>query len=90
MNTHNYSELTSLNSESKTIMSGMSICSKIDQHDAHSKYPSTDAGVPVVPGYHGNNQDPEYLLKEAKQIGTFDLNTTLEFRFIPFFKGFRS
>ena len=28
-----------------------------------------EAGVPVVPGYHGDNQDPDYLAKEAKKIG---------------------
>ncbi|TFK56357.1 hypothetical protein OE88DRAFT_6888 [Heliocybe sulcata] len=27
------------------------------------------AGVPCVPGYHGTNQDPEFLLQEAKRIG---------------------
>jgi len=26
------------------------------------------AGVPCTPGYHGDNQDPEYLLEEAKKI----------------------
>ena len=29
------------------------------------------AGVPVVPGYHGKNQDPDFLLEEAKKIGMF-------------------
>jgi len=28
-----------------------------------------EAGVPVVPGYHGDNQDAEFLAKEAKKIG---------------------
>ncbi len=28
-----------------------------------------DAGVPVVPGYHGEGQDPDQLLVEAQQIG---------------------
>jgi len=28
-----------------------------------------EAGVPVVPGYHGDNQDTEFLAKEAKKIG---------------------
>lgn len=35
-------------------------------------YPSNsslDAGVPVVPGYHGTNQDPDFLLERAKEIG---------------------
>lgn len=27
------------------------------------------AGVPVVPGYHGDNQDPAYLASEAAKIG---------------------
>ncbi|MBT1074185.1 acetyl/propionyl/methylcrotonyl-CoA carboxylase subunit alpha [Geobacter grbiciae] len=27
------------------------------------------AGVPLVPGYHGENQDPEFLGQEAKRIG---------------------
>ena len=27
------------------------------------------AGVPVVPGYHGNKQDPDFLANEAKRIG---------------------
>ena len=28
-----------------------------------------DAGVPVVPGYHGENQDPAFLKAEASKIG---------------------
>ncbi|KAH7310979.1 3-methylcrotonyl-CoA carboxylase-like protein subunit alpha [Rhexocercosporidium sp. MPI-PUGE-AT-0058] len=27
------------------------------------------AGVPCIPGYHGGNQDPNYLLEEARRIG---------------------
>ncbi|KAK6499340.1 hypothetical protein TWF506_003968 [Arthrobotrys conoides] len=27
------------------------------------------AGVPCIPGYHGTNQDPAYLLTEAEKIG---------------------
>jgi len=27
------------------------------------------ANVPVVPGYHGEDQDPQLLLNEAKKIG---------------------
>ncbi len=27
------------------------------------------AGVPLTPGYHGENQDPAFLVKEAKRIG---------------------
>jgi 3-methylcrotonyl-CoA carboxylase alpha subunit len=29
----------------------------------------TKAGVPVVPGYHGTNQDPDFLAAEAAKIG---------------------
>ncbi|AUH32268.1 acetyl-CoA carboxylase biotin carboxylase subunit [Paracoccus tegillarcae] len=28
-----------------------------------------EAGVPVVPGYHGSNQDPAHLAQQAEQIG---------------------
>ena len=28
-----------------------------------------EAGVPVVPGYHGDNQDPAFLADEAEKIG---------------------
>ena len=28
-----------------------------------------EAGVPVIPGYDGGNQDPEFLLEKAKEIG---------------------
>ena len=28
-----------------------------------------EAGVPVVPGYHGGNQDPDFLAAEADKIG---------------------
>lgn len=34
-----------------------------------SKIIMTNANVPVVPGYHGKNQDPKYLQEEAKKIG---------------------
>ena len=27
------------------------------------------AGVPVVPGYHGSNQDPDFLKSKASEIG---------------------
>ena len=27
------------------------------------------AGVPVVPGYHGDDQDPDHLVEEARRIG---------------------
>ncbi len=29
----------------------------------------TEANVPVVPGYHGDEQDPEYLAEQANSIG---------------------
>ncbi|OUS05065.1 3-methylcrotonyl-CoA carboxylase [Rhodobacterales bacterium 52_120_T64] len=29
----------------------------------------TNSGVPVVPGYHGSNQDADFLANEAKNIG---------------------
>ncbi|MCJ1463578.1 hypothetical protein MMC07_002186 [Pseudocyphellaria aurata] len=29
----------------------------------------TDAGVPCIPGYHGSNQDAEFLKSEASKIG---------------------
>ncbi|MEL6967553.1 MAG: biotin carboxylase N-terminal domain-containing protein, partial [Pseudomonadota bacterium] len=29
----------------------------------------SDAGVPVVPGYHGDNQDPAFLKRKAYEIG---------------------
>ena len=28
-----------------------------------------NAKVPIVPGYHGDNQDPQFLLSESKKIG---------------------
>lgn len=66
-------DMSLLLSESKTIMS-----SKDDSDDYHSPYGLssilsriTDAGVPVVPGYHGSNQDPAYLLQEAATIGDY-------------------
>lgn len=36
---------------------------------SESKYIMEDAGVPVVPGYHGENQDPKFLMEEADKIG---------------------
>ncbi|PSR84466.1 hypothetical protein PHLCEN_2v5424 [Hermanssonia centrifuga] len=35
---------------------------------SESKTIMSKAGVPVVPGYHGSNQDPEFLLQQAKDI----------------------
>ncbi len=29
----------------------------------------SQAGVPVVPGYHGDNQDPKFLAEQAEKIG---------------------
>lgn len=34
-----------------------------------SKQIMINAGVPVVPGYHGDNQDPEFLYQQAKLVG---------------------
>ncbi|CAK83317.1 unnamed protein product (macronuclear) [Paramecium tetraurelia] len=36
---------------------------------SESKIIMTDAKVPVVPGYHGETQDPNFLLQEAEKIG---------------------
>ncbi|KAI9347527.1 carbamoyl-phosphate synthase L chain, ATP binding domain-containing protein [Pilaira anomala] len=36
---------------------------------SESKYIMQDAGVPVVPGYHGENQDVGYLKDQAEKIG---------------------
>ncbi|KAF2469350.1 methylcrotonoyl-CoA carboxylase subunit alpha mitochondrial precursor [Lindgomyces ingoldianus] len=35
---------------------------------SESKNIMTAAGVPCIPGYHGSNQDPEYLKNEAAKI----------------------
>lgn len=34
-----------------------------------SKHIMSAANVPIIPGYHGENQDPEFLLSEAKKLG---------------------
>ncbi|KAF2660326.1 methylcrotonoyl-CoA carboxylase subunit alpha mitochondrial precursor [Lophiostoma macrostomum CBS 122681] len=36
---------------------------------SESKDIMTAAGVPCIPGYHGKNQDPEYLEEQAADIG---------------------
>ncbi|WP_296403475.1 acetyl/propionyl/methylcrotonyl-CoA carboxylase subunit alpha [Psychrobacter sp.] len=36
---------------------------------AESKQLMETAGVPLIPGYHGGNQDPEFLLQQAERIG---------------------
>ncbi|THH07096.1 hypothetical protein EW146_g9423 [Bondarzewia mesenterica] len=36
---------------------------------SESKTIMSNAGVPCVPGYHGSNQDPQYLFEEAQKIG---------------------
>lgn len=36
---------------------------------SESKNIMSAAGVPCIPGYHGENQDPTYLYNQAKQIG---------------------
>ena len=40
-----------------------------NQHFLESKFTMTAAGVPVVGGYHGEEQNPEFLLAEANKIG---------------------
>ena len=35
---------------------------------SESKFIMGNAKVPIVPGYHGDNQDPHFLLSEAKKI----------------------
>lgn len=41
---------------------------KMGLKDAAKKL-MVDAGVPVVPGYHGDNQDPDFLAAEAEKMG---------------------
>jgi 3-methylcrotonyl-CoA carboxylase alpha subunit len=36
---------------------------------SRSKDIMIQAGVPCIPGYHGSNQEPQYLLEEARKIG---------------------
>ena len=36
---------------------------------SRSKDIMTETGVPCIPGYHGSNQDPDYLKAEAVKIG---------------------
>ena len=36
---------------------------------AQAKLLMEEADVPLVPGYHGENQEPEFLLEQAKSIG---------------------
>jgi 3-methylcrotonyl-CoA carboxylase alpha subunit len=36
---------------------------------AAAKARMAEAGVPLVPGYHGDDQDPERLAEEAEQVG---------------------
>ena len=36
---------------------------------SRSKEIMIEAGVPCIPGYHGSNQDPAFLEKEAEKIG---------------------
>ena len=58
-------------SESKNIMSGSSLHTHCCVFKATYQKPRfSAAGVPCVPGYHGQNQDPEYLYEQAKKIGT--------------------
>ncbi len=48
---------------------------------SESKRIMLDAGVPCVPGYHGENQDEQFLFERAKEIG-FPL--LVKFRRFPF------
>lgn len=34
-----------------------------------SKVKMEEIGIPLIPGYHGDNQDSDFLLEEAKKIG---------------------
>ncbi|KAF7783993.1 hypothetical protein Agabi119p4_158 [Agaricus bisporus var. burnettii] len=36
---------------------------------SESKNIMSSAGVPCVPGYHGENQDPDFLFEKAREIG---------------------
>ncbi|KAL9600696.1 MAG: hypothetical protein Q9219_003026 [cf. Caloplaca sp. 3 TL-2023] len=36
---------------------------------SRSKEIMAEAGVPCIPGYHGHNQDPDFLKQEAEKIG---------------------
>jgi 3-methylcrotonyl-CoA carboxylase alpha subunit len=36
---------------------------------SHAKALMEKAGVPVVPGYHGDNQDPSFLAEQSKKVG---------------------
>jgi len=36
---------------------------------SHAKALMEKAGVPVVPGYHGDNQDPAFLAEQSKKVG---------------------
>lgn len=36
---------------------------------SESKHIMDAAKVPIVRGYHGDNQDPNHLLQEARKIG---------------------
>jgi len=36
---------------------------------SESKFIMDNANVPIVKGYHGDNQDPNFLLEEARKIG---------------------
>ena len=55
-------------SESKTIMSGW-FCLSSPHYVLDKLVFLLAAGVPCVPGYHGDNQDPNYLYKQAELIG---------------------
>ena len=50
-------------------MCEVSKSSRMYSSKSTSKDIMTKAGVPCIPGYHGENQDPEYLKSEAQKIG---------------------
>lgn len=53
-------------SESKNIMSSM-LSVRFVRLSSSPLF--LGAGVPCVPGYHGENQDPDFLFEKAREIG---------------------
>ena len=43
-----------------------------------------------MPGYHGNNQDPDFLFKKAQEIGDLCSQIAVPSRLIYLFKVFPS
>jgi len=48
------------------------------------------AGVPCVPGYHGENQDPAFLYEKAQEIGINLPTTSLSINVSWSNQGFQS